>query len=122
LRVEGGENTLYFYTGDGSKLAFYIIGNSSVPCPQNVLMELILKGQGKTFDALEQQYNFTDYTFAILNGLFKQKTDKELAGKKDYQSFGMVTTADKLTFVGALLADQSPVYQSRIFCTRWNGR
>jgi predicted HTH transcriptional regulator len=28
---------------------------------------------------------------------------------------------DTLTFVGALFADQCPIYQSRVFCTRWNG-
>ena len=28
---------------------------------------------------------------------------------------------DKLTNAGALLADYCPIYQSRLFCTRWNG-
>jgi len=28
---------------------------------------------------------------------------------------------DTLTYVGALFADQCPIYQSRVFCTRWNG-
>ncbi|MDR2579474.1 MAG: hypothetical protein LBC85_00575 [Fibromonadaceae bacterium] len=28
---------------------------------------------------------------------------------------------NKLTYAGALFADQHAVYQSRIFCTRWNG-
>jgi predicted HTH transcriptional regulator len=33
----------------------------------------------------------------------------------------MMTENDTLTFVGALFADQCPIYQSRVFCTRWNG-
>ena len=33
----------------------------------------------------------------------------------------MLTANDTLTFVGALFADQCPIYQSRVFCTRWNG-
>jgi predicted HTH transcriptional regulator len=33
----------------------------------------------------------------------------------------MLTTNDTLTFGGALFADQCPIYQSRVFCTRWNG-
>ena len=28
---------------------------------------------------------------------------------------------DKLTNAEALLADYCPIYQSRLFCTRWNG-
>ena len=33
----------------------------------------------------------------------------------------MLAGDDTLTFVGALFADQCPIYQSRVFCTRWNG-
>lgn len=40
---------------------------------------------------------------------------------RDYYSFGMLTSDNMLTFVGALFADQCPIYQSRVFCTRWNG-
>jgi predicted HTH transcriptional regulator len=40
---------------------------------------------------------------------------------RDYHSFGLLAKDDTLTFVGALFADQCPIYQSRVFCTRWNG-
>ena len=33
----------------------------------------------------------------------------------------MLSKDDMLTFAGALFVDQCPVYQSRVFCTRWNG-
>ena len=39
----------------------------------------------------------------------------------DYRSFGLVTSEGYLTNAGKLLADQYIVYNSRIFCTRWNG-
>ena len=34
---------------------------------------------------------------------------------------GIVDENGNLTNAGALLADESPMRQSRIFCTRWNG-
>lgn len=34
---------------------------------------------------------------------------------------GIVDSSGKLTNAGALLADDSPIRHSRIFCTRWNG-
>lgn len=36
-------------------------------------------------------------------------------------SFGLIDEKGNLTNVGALLADESPVRNSRLFCTRWNG-
>ena len=40
---------------------------------------------------------------------------------KDFESFGIVDKNGILTNAGALLADESPIYCSRLFCTRWNG-
>lgn len=39
----------------------------------------------------------------------------------DYESFGLIDEKGNLTNAGALLADESPVRHSRLFCTRWNG-
>ena len=39
----------------------------------------------------------------------------------EFVSWGIVDEDGRLTNAGALLADVSPVRQSRIFCTRWNG-
>lgn len=36
-------------------------------------------------------------------------------------SFGLVNEQGDLTNAGALLADESPIRFSRLFCTRWNG-
>lgn len=40
---------------------------------------------------------------------------------KDFESFGIIDRNGMLTNAGALFADESPVYCSRLFCTRWNG-
>lgn len=37
-------------------------------------------------------------------------------------SFGLVTNRGNLTHASALFADDSPVWQSRLYCTRWNGK
>lgn len=37
-----------------------------------------------------------------------------------YNSFGIVNGQGTLTNAGALLADESPIYQSRLFCVIWN--
>jgi predicted HTH transcriptional regulator len=39
----------------------------------------------------------------------------------EFVSWGIVDEKGNLTNAGALLADESPIRQSRIFCTRWNG-
>lgn len=37
-------------------------------------------------------------------------------------SFGLVTGTGNLTNAGALFADDCPLWQSRLYCTRWDGR
>ena len=39
----------------------------------------------------------------------------------EFVSWGIIDENGNLTNAGALLADESPIRQSRIFCTRWNG-
>ena len=39
----------------------------------------------------------------------------------EFTSWGIIDIQGKLTNAGALIADDSPIRQSRIFCTRWNG-
>ena len=121
VRVSGGAATPYYYTGDGNKIAYYRIGNESAQAPASVLNELLLKGLHQTFDALETKYSFSDYSYTLFEATYKQKTKLSIDRPRDYHSFGMLTGNDTLTFVGALFADQCPIYQSRVFCTRWNG-
>jgi ATP-dependent DNA helicase RecG len=121
VQVAGGANTPYYYTGDGTKVAYYRIGNESVTAPEAILNELLLKGLHQTFDSIETKYRFSDYSYTLFEATYKQKTGNVVDKPRDYHSFGMLAESDILTFVGALFADQCPVYQSRVFCTRWNG-
>lgn len=121
VQISGGANTPYYYIGDGNKIAYYRIGNESAQAPAAVLNELLLKGLHQTFDVLETKYRFSDYSYTLFEATYKQKTSLAIDKPKDYYSFGMLASNDTLTFVGALFADQCPIYQSRIFCTRWNG-
>ncbi len=121
VRVSGGTNTPYYYTGDGTKIAYYRIGNESAQAPAAVLNELLLKGLHQTFDALETKYRFADYSYTLFEATYKQKTGVSIDKPRDYRSFGMLLGDDTLTYAGALFADQCPIYQSRVFCTRWNG-
>jgi ATP-dependent DNA helicase RecG len=121
LRVPSGRNTPYYYTGDGNKIAYYRVGNESAPAPAAILNELLLKGLHQTFDIMETKYRFSDFSYTLFEATYKQKTNNTVEKPKDYYSFEMLSGEDALTFVGALFADQCPIYQSRIFCTRWNG-
>lgn len=121
VQISGGANTPYYYTGDGTKIAYYRIGNESAQMPASVLNELLLKGLHQTFDALETKYQFSDYSYTLFEATYKQKTGFAIDKPRDYLSFGMLMGDDTLTYVGTLFADQCPIYQSRVFCTRWNG-
>jgi len=121
VQISGGANTPYYYTGDGTKIAYYRIGNESAQAPAAVLNELLLKGLHQTFDALETKYRFSDYSYTLFEATYKQKTGFTIDKPRDFRSFGMLMSDDTLTYVGALFADQCPIYQSRVFCTRWNG-
>jgi len=121
VKVSGGTDTPYYYTGDGNRIAYYRIGNESAPAPAPILNELILKGRHQTFDALETKHRLSEYSYTLFEATYRQKTSNGIEKPKDYHSFGMLAGDDTLTFAGALLADQCPIYQSRVFCTRWNG-
>ena len=58
--------------------------------------------------------------FTKLKSVYKQRTGNSFEDT-DYESFGLIDEKDNLTNAGALLADESPVRHSRLFCTRWNG-
>lgn len=120
LRVASGVETPYYYVGDGSRTAFIRIGNESVPAGAIDLKRLVLRGSNKTYDSLISCYPYEKYAFTKLRSVYRQRTGKELS-EADFISFGLMDDSGMLTNAGALLADESPVRHSRIFCTRWNG-
>ena len=84
------------------------------------MVRLVLKGSNKTFDSLHTEYKAEDYSFTILANTFKDRTKQEW-DKKYLLSFGLVTGAGNLTNAGALFADDCPLWQFRLYCTRWDG-
>ena len=121
LKVNAGHYTPYYYVGDGQRIAFVRVGDESIPATAEQMVRLVLKGSNKTYDSLHTYYKVEDYAFTILANTFKKRTNQEW-DKKYLLSFGLVTNTDNLTNAGALFADDSPMWQSRLYCTLWDGK
>lgn len=80
-----------------------------------------MRGKNTSFDSLVSTYDIDDYSFTKLKERFKIWTGRSFE-EKGYVSMGMVADNGKLTNAGALLADESPIRWSRVFCTHWNGK
>ena len=121
LKVCAGSYTPYYYVGDGQRVAFIRIGDESLPATAEQMVRLVLKGSNKTYDSLHTDYKAEDYAFTILANTFKTRTSQEW-NKKYLLSFALVTNSGNLTNAGALFADDCPLWQSRLYCTRWDGK
>ena len=120
LNIYQGKNTPYFVVDGGSRTAYKRLGNQSVPATRIDLFNMSLKGQQVTYDSLESDKKIQDVTFKELAIEYKKRTLTEFE-EKDLNSFGLVNEEGHLTIAGSLFADGYQVYQSRVFCTRWNG-
>lgn len=120
LEVNAGHYTPYYYVGDGQRIAIVRVGDESLPATAEQMVRLVLKGSNKTYDSLHTDYKIEDYAFTILANTFKDRTKQEW-DKKYLFSFGLVTGIGNLTNAGALFADDCPLWQSRLYCTRWDG-
>lgn len=120
LHVYPGQETPYYYIGDKQRLAFVRVGNESVVADRIQLKTLVLKGAGRTYDSLPSDKSFKDMAFSKLRSVHYKRLQRSFEDS-EFVSWGIVDENGKLTNAGALLADESPVRQSRIFCTRWNG-
>ena len=121
VKVNAGHYTPYYYVGDGQRIAFVRIGDESVPASAEQMVRLVLKGSNRTFDSLHTDYKAENYAFTILANTFKSRTGQEW-DKKYLLSFGLVDGDGNLTNAGALFADDCPLSQSRLYCTRWEGK
>lgn len=120
LTVSSGYSTPYYYKADGVMETYIRIGNESVIAPSFALNQLILKGMNRTYDTLNSECDFKDYAFSKLRERYKVWTGNSMENKL-FDSFDIRNEYGKLTNAGALLADDSPIRHSRLFCTRWNG-
>ncbi len=59
-------------------------------------------------------------SFTKLKSTYKNRTKVQFE-ESDFMSFGIIDEDGNLTNADALLADESPIRHSRLFCTRWNG-
>lgn len=120
LNVKSGKKTPYYMVDNGSRIAYVRIGNQSVPANSNELYRLTLKGSNLSFDELSTDIDIKNASFSKLRSMYYYITKREFQDSY-LESFGLVEENGKLTNAGALFADERFVYQSRIFCTRWNG-
>lgn len=105
---------------EGSRIAYIRVGNESIPASAIELKRLVMRGSNITYDSLASPHPYEKYAFTKLRSVYRQRTGQELA-KEDFISFGLMNEEGMLTNAGALLADESPIRHSRLFCTRWYG-
>ena len=120
LTVASGRSTPYYYKADGVMEAYIRIGNESIIAPVYIVNELILKGTHQSFDSLITNEKKSDYSFTLLEATYRERTGNRFE-PSDNVSFGLADKDGFLTNAGKLLTDQHTVYNSRLFCTRWNG-
>ncbi len=120
VHIETGMETPYYVIEGGSRTAYIRIGNESVPATSSSLKNLVLKGMEQSYDTLITNIPKRDASFTRLIAEYHSRTGKTFEDK-DLYSFGLVNKDDFLTNAGALFADEHLIYQSRVFCTRWNG-
>lgn len=120
LQVYAGAETPYYYIGDGGRIAYLRVGNASIQATATELKRLVLRGSNSTYDSLTSLYHFDNFAFTKLRSVYRQRTGLDM-DRQDFVSFGLVDEKGYLTNAGALLADESPMRFSRLFCTRWNG-
>ena len=120
LEVSPGRSTPYYYKADSVMEAYIRVGNESVIAPDYIVNELILKGTNQSFDTLTTEAVKKDYSFTLLEATYLERTGLRFE-PSDYVSFGLADKNGVLTNAGKLMTDQHTVYNSRMFCTRWNG-
>ena len=121
LQVMEGDDTPYYYMGDGVLETFVRIGNESVVAEATEHKRLVLKGRNSSFDARPSDEMFDDYAFSKLRSRYYAWNGVSF-DNKFFRSFGIVDHKGILTNAGLLMADECRLRQSRVFCTRWNGK
>ena len=120
LKVLPGQETPYYYVADGNRIAYVRVGNESIPADATALKRLVLRGTNMTYDSVVSSYMLQDFSFTKLRSVYRMRTGAELTDS-DFISFELADESGKLTNAGALLADESPMRHSRLFCTCWYG-
>ena len=114
VRVPAGQETPYYYTGDGNRIAYVRIGNESVPADATALKRLVLRGMNMSYDSILSPYMLKDFSFSKLRSVYRLRSGTELTDS-DFISFELADENGMLTNAGVLLADESPMRHSRLF-------
>ena len=101
---------------------FYRTGAVKMQLIGNALNDFILRKTNSSWDICRtpSEKRRDDCRFTVLSSHFLDQT-KHRFDDTYFSSFGLECDDGVLTNAGALIADDSPIYQNRIFCTRWNG-
>ncbi len=119
LTIFPGRDTPYFFVESGTRIAYKRVGNQSVTATRMDLVNLSLRGQKRSYDSLPSEKRTDDMSFKDLKLEYSSRVGKPFE-ERDLKSFGLAADDGVLTIAGALFADGHQVYQSRVFCTRWN--
>ena len=120
LYVKPGQFTPYYLFIGGSRQAYVRSGNESVVASSRELLNLVLKGTHRSWDALPSRDTIKEHSFKMLAHEYHERTLQSWDDKY-LESWGLVLEDGTLTNGGLLFSDNCEVYQSRVFCTRWNG-
>lgn len=105
----------YYYTDDGMTEAYIHIGIKSAVAATK-LKRFVMRGRNALYDSLMSPYNYEDF-FLEFRECYKSWTENGMT-EKSIESFGIRDTQGYLTYVGALLTDDSPIHWFRPFCIR----
>ncbi len=120
LEFPVGQQTPYYLSLDGKRIAYVRRGNQSVPATSRELFELVLKGSNRSWDSLVSNELREKHTFNTLEKEYNLRSGSRWE-ESLLSSFGLVTEDGHLTNAGLLFADRCPVAQSRVYCTKWHG-
>lgn len=74
LDVFKGEETPYYYSGDGVLEAYVRIGNESVKATATEMKRLVLRGRNTSYDSQVSNYKVEDFAFSKLRERYKKWT------------------------------------------------
>ena len=100
----------------------YRTGSTKQQLTGFALTQFLFHKMHLSWDAVETSNRLParKYTFKRLKLRFEKRVHKTVRNS-DFVSFGLLTRDGVLTNAGALLTDDCPIPQSRLFCTRWMG-
>ena len=121
VKVTKGKSGPYYYSYEKTKEAYIRLGDETILAPSHILNELVLKGMNRTYDSITSIYKKRDFSFSYFEATYFERTHTKFK-ELDYISMKLMEKDGVLTNTGLLLSDQNIIYQSRVFCTHWDGK